>query len=295
MPTAVHSGHEKIGGAHVHFKVEVPEEITDPNPLVIAPGYLSWEAYDDVRNAVARNGKIAITFDTSPQERLSWLHPSHVFRPSRLLSQSVYAAMRGARKIAEHTGMPDEKFDLSGHSMSGRSVVEAALLHPHLVRTVIPNQSPGLYKHNFIELAVQAPALAKNEMLPTLTSIEKQERSKLIAMGLKGVVHHVVNPYRTATEGISIGNCADLRPRLALLGELGIKTIIMVGQSDGYISAHKTKNNSLDAADMFVTYSEWRAGHFAPQVYPLMVAQAHAEALRRVHFAPSLAAVPDAA
>ncbi|MGI9028222.1 MAG: alpha/beta hydrolase [Candidatus Saccharimonadales bacterium] len=295
IPTTVYRGQEIIGGASVKFSVEVPDEIIDTVPVVYAHGYCAKEAYPKLRNATARNGKTAITFDTPRvQKNLAGLHRKHILSPERLLAQAVYGAMRGASRIADETEIDTSVFDLSGHSMGGRSATLAALQHPNRVRTVILNQSAGLYDHSFGDLVQRIPAFGKDDLIPAMRSGELADLYEFGGLALNGLYYIVRNPLKTAVEGISISN-SDIRPDVKRLRDIGIKTAIMIGEADNYISGKKTREESAGLADVFVIFSDPKANHLAPQKMPLMVAAAHAQVLKRLHEKTSLSLVSDVA
>ncbi len=276
LPTTLYPGSEIIANAEVRFTIEVPEDILDPVPMVYAHGYLGSEgAYSDLRNATARNGKIAITYDAPrTQDELSEFHPKHRNKPVRLLGQSVWAAMRGSLKAAALYDLPmEEVFDISGHSMGGRSASLAALRHPDYVRTVVLNEAAGLEPHNTLTMLLErVPKFLKNEIRPAQLGL---------ATGSLGYV--IRNPFRTLSEGIAVSNC-DIRAEVRRLGDLGIKSAIVVGESDNLIPGNRVARYSGEGvADIFAMYDDPRADHLWPQKRPLEVARTMTQLLERLH------------
>lgn len=284
IATTVHRLTERIGGARVNITLEIPDEILDDTPTMIAHGYCGTEgAYAPFRNALARNGKVAGTYDTPRvQANFGSLNAKHFNQPTRLLSQSAWAAMRGTMKFASDQKLElKNEFDLIGHSMGAPTMTRTALKHPEHVRSVLMNEGAGFEPNNTLSLLGRVPAFAIKE-LPSADP-------RIIA----GSAYYVMrNLYRTASEGMAVSNC-DIRESVQKLGQLGIKTAIMFGQGDSLIHAARAARFSGEGvADKFVIYSRENADHLYLQKHPLEAAMAQLQILDTLHGNKAVVSTP---
>lgn len=282
IPTTRYPGVERIGGSIVRSTIEVPDVILDPHPAVYAHGYFGFKAaYSKLRNATARNGKVAVTYHPPrTQNILASIDRKH-FSPQRLLVQAVIGAMRGTERKLEELGIEYSEFDLSGHSMGGRSATEAALLNKDKVRTVTLNEAAGLEDHDLLMMLSRLPLFMKKELVPAIVKNEfGRERTNDIVR--QSAYYMLRNPYRTLLEGIIVANC-DIREKVKNLGEFGIKTAILVGQADTLISADRTIAKSQGVADIIASYDALEANHIWPQTHSLETALTHHKILAKLH------------
>lgn len=276
----------KIGTGNVLVTMSVPS-IMNPlsNPALIKHGYCAKLAYDEFRDELARNGKPAITVETPRDINIAGTHPKHLFDPLRQHAQTVWAGMKAGVLLAEEARIDiPQKYDLIGHSLGGSSVTDSAYEHPGWVNSVILFEAAGMYKHSTASLAKNLPLFFAKEMLPLMR--EKQDATEYInsaKLVLNSLKYITCNPLRTALEGISISN-RDNRPKFMELGKLGIKTAILVAESDTLISARKTwESNGNDTADIFATLVDQKANHLAPQRQSVAAALATLQILDRLN------------
>lgn len=283
IPTTKYPVEERIGGSIVRSTVEVPDKLLDPHPVVYAHGYFGFKAaYSELRHATARNGKIAVTYHPPrSQNMLTAFHSTHIISPQKLLIQAVIGAMRGTERLLEDIGTEHDKFDLSGHSMGGRSATEAAHRNDGLVRSVILNEAAGLEEHDLAMMISRLPKFFKKELIPAI--IKKEFAHNRTGDIIKQSAHYMLrNPYKTLLEGIIVADC-DIRDRVSDLGNLGIKTAILVGQSDTLISAERTAEKSMGISDIFAHYDAKEANHIWAQTHPLETALTHKQILSALH------------
>src|SRR5687768_11422112 len=83
FPTRRLKGVAEIAGARIPYTLELPDQVNDEVPLVIANGYGAvQDAYDRLRHFVAISGKPAVSFEPPrSQSLLGGFHPLHLFHP----------------------------------------------------------------------------------------------------------------------------------------------------------------------------------------------------------------------
>ncbi len=275
---------EKRGGAVTRFTVQIPETILDPVPLLIVHGYCGPEViYEKFREAVAANGKPAITYrPTRTQDMSAAFSRQHRLHPERLLTQTALGALYGSAKLLKKKGHAPDAYDISGHSMGGRGATKVAHLHPEFVRTVILNEAAGLDGHSFTDfLSQRFPAFVAKELTPALLNSQFAYRSsrKIVMQGAEYILK---NPYKTVSEALTAGGC-DIKEDVSLLGKLGVASSILVAESDTMISAAGTARKSGHASDLFAVYGDPKANHLYPFTHPLETALTHLQIIEALH------------
>lgn len=273
IPTQVFPGRRKIGGGVVKLTAEVPEQIIDPVPALLFHGYCGSErAYEALRHIIAQSGKVAITYETPRvQNRLASLHPKHLGKPARLLSQAPWIIMKegleGPSKVAD-IDLTECRYDAYTHSMGGHTSVSLAELHPERFRILYLDQPAGLEPHTTPLMIARLGNFSNHEL-------RKIHDPALVAHSLRLMTR---NPLKLAAEGIMVSNC-DIRDGLQRLGELGIKTAAMFGRNDSLISAHRSILHSSHIPDLVGVHFSPQAHHLWPQTNPFDVAMAFRQAL----------------
>lgn len=275
-----------LGGAAVYFTLHKPkdsQEITDPTPFVSVHGYCGFEVlYEEFAKAIAQNGRPAITYSAPRiQPGLTSLNPKHVLHPERLLTQAVIGVMRGSRELLATEGYDFDRFDLSGHSMGGRSATAAALLKPHEVRSVVLHQAAGLEEHNLPMMLSRIPAFLRKELIPAMVGSEfAYKRTRDI---VNQVRHYILdNPTKTVVEGVVVAGC-DIRDDVARLRDNDIASAILLGKSDTLISAERTARFSRHIPDIFALYDDPKANHLYSLTHPRETAMTHLQVLEALH------------
>lgn len=266
----------RAGRANVESTLESPLAAQDKVPLLYIPGYQGIKpAYYQARTHTARYGRRAISFKVDRwQEWLADFHPKHALHPERLHVQAVKGIMDFYSQLYGF-----EQYDLSGHSMGGWIAALVAERWPHLVRSVILDASAGLEPHNALTLAPRLPLFAFGELIPgAINGRLGFENLSLRKVALQGLLHSVINPYRTASEGLAVSRC-DVRPKLTTIREKGIKTAIVGYGSDRLLPVSKMYQHARHLVDEFIVFPINEAGHLGPQGYPAEVAQLHVDLL----------------
>jgi hypothetical protein len=268
IPTQTFQGCREIGAGAVRLTAEVPEEILDPVPALLFHGYCGSEkAYERLRNVIARNGKVAITYETPRvQSGFASLHPRHLGKPARLLSQAPWIVMKKGLEDPSEVAdidLTECQYDTYSHSMGGPTSVALALLHPERFRSLYLDQSAGLEPHNTPMMIARLGNFSNHEL-------RKIHDPALLTHSLRLMAR---NPFKLAAEGIMVSNC-NIRERLREIGELGIKTATVFGRNDSLISAHKSIEHSGHIPDLAGVHLDPRAHHLWPQTNPFDVAMA---------------------
>lgn len=274
LPTAERTCSTSIGGANVNVTIEVPDEILNPYPVVIAHGYCgSKHAYDALRNALARNGTVAVSYDSPRIQKIAAaLHPTHINKPAQLLSQAIWGATRRSMQMADELDLPiHNRYDVIAHSMGGRSATLAAHHRPQFFRSVLLNGAAGLEPQTLPMMVGRLPRFS-HELRGTDPSI------------ILGSMSYIArNPVKTAAEGIAVAR-ADIRQKVRELGKLGVSTAIVVGRDDFLIPAERVaKGSGVGVADLFAVYGDQDAGHLYLQKKPLQAAMAQLQMLQLLH------------
>ena len=267
--STVRQGYAKIGGAVVKYTYERPMDVDDPVPLLLVPGYGGIKpAYRDLRKAVVSGGKPAVTFKPPrAQERFAALHPKHFMHPERLLAQSVLAI---SRDLIDKDGVKSgyNQLDTAGHSMGGPAVVNAGLIHPERFRTVTAMAAAGLDGHTLRDMRVRAPAVLREEILPSIQDIHVRRDFRAV----RDVVHYVArNPWRTVAEGLAVGS-GDIRDKVTMLGSLGVQTAALQFASDRFFPEEGVREHSADRFNLYRVFPDPEANHMWPQLEPEAVA-----------------------
>lgn len=265
-------GEERIGGAVIPYSVAIPEEITNPNPAVIAHGYCTpYMAYEGLQQAMAANGQITGLYHSPRnQKNLAGLHSKHLAHPERLLSQAVWGVMRGMMRHDSRIGLESDQFQLTGHSMGGYSIVDTATNHHEFVDSLLLNQPAGVGNNSTLKLVSRLPKFMQKELIPAITH-EEERVSEPLKLLLHSLRYILSNPYKTALEGLHASSC-NSNQKLAQLGELGVKTAVVVGLADTLISATDAAKHGSDHVDIFAAYADPRANHLYPITRPLETA-----------------------
>lgn len=278
MDTYIYTSSTMIGGARVDVTLEVPEEIIDPYPAVVAHGYFAnGDAYEGFRNAIAQNGKPAATYNTSrTQQRLAGWNPKHLHKPGRLLSQSVWAAVKSVRAISQTNELElEHEVDGVGHSWGCWSTTESARLHPGNFRTVLLNQPARLEDDS---------PLSTVTMIRRLPRFFRDELHDVdFGIVVNGVFYAMQNPAKTLTEGLVVSRLR-YREKVVSLGRQGVKSAILIGLDDSLVDAERTASNSgRNVADLFAVYTDEFADHLFLQKEPMAAALAQLQALAVLH------------
>lgn len=272
QPIRMIYGEEKIASANIAFSVAVPEKVTNPHPAVIAHGYCTpYAAYEGLQQAMAANGQVTgLYYSPRNQKGLAGLHTKHLGHPERLLSQAVWGVMRGMLARRREIDLESDKFQLTGHSMGGYSVVNAALNHPKFVDSLLLNQPVGIGNNSTLKLVKRLPTFMSKELVPAILHEEEQisEPLKILLHSLKYILS---NPTRAAAEGINASSC-NSRQKIAQLREQDIKTAVVVGLADTLISATDAAIHSGREVDVFAAYANPNANHLHPITRPLETA-----------------------
>ncbi len=259
----------RIGGATIKYTLERPENITDPAPLVLVPGYGGIKpAYRELRKAVVLNGKPAATFKPPrTQERLAAFHPKHFQHPERLLAQTVIAI---SDDLIGSNGKTNEydQVDAAGHSMGGPAIINAALVHPEYFRTVTAVASAGLDGHSLWDMARRSPGVVKEEIIPSLNDIQVRKDFRAV----RDIMHYMArNPWRTLAEGLAVGS-GDIRDKVSMLGALGVHTAALQFANDRFFPVDGVREHSANRFELFRVFPDPDANHMWPQLKPIAVA-----------------------
>lgn len=280
QPVEMVYGKEEIAGATIPYSIAIPEKITNPHPAVIAHGYCTpYAAYEGLQHAMAANGQITgLYYSPRNQKNLAGLHTKHFVHPERLLSQAVWGIMRGVIAQGDEIGLESDKFQLTGHSMGGYSVVNAAINHPEFIDSLLLNQPVGIGNNTTMKLIMRLPTFMRRELIPAIIH-EEEKISDPLKILLHSLRYVARNPYKTALEGINASSC-NSRQKIADLGAIGIKTAVVVGLADTLISATDAATHSGQHVDIFAAYADARANHLYPITRPLETALSLQQILR---------------
>lgn len=247
----------KIGGAVVPYTVEYPDNPIDDVPVLVAAGFYGIEpGYRDLRESIANQGKVAITYRRGVRQGLDFFNPKHFLKPYRLTQQSPYAIMRDLRNTGEF-----EQFDVVGHSMGGTTAVDIARHHPEYFRSIVLLGSAGLSGHGLGSLAKRTPFFVTNEVfsaIPQLVSKFSKEDA------LHALEYAGSNPIRVASEAIHVAR-HDIREDFEKLRIANIKTAILAFKEDGFFPIEQVRQHSSDLPD---DYQEIPGKHINPQINP---------------------------
>lgn len=305
IPTRIVEGVGRIARASVPYHFEIPEEIIDPVPLVVVHGYLGTEDfYAPLRRYIARNGKPAITYESARvQELLAGLHPEHFMRPSRLLSQEVWAIIREIiknEKTIKKTENPDfttDVFDLDGHSQGGPTSTSVAQAKSDYIRSIILDASAGLEKHNLRKMVRRLPSFTKRELLPAVASGEMSYVTE-VAVVFRALHHIYRNPARTLAEGIAVAN-SNVREVLPEISAQGIGTGMVGYRNDRLCPVDNALRDGGHLVDIAYVFDNPEAGHLAAQLYPEEVGHTHLQIFSALNTSPqdhsSISSLPAAA
>ena len=265
----VRQGLVNIGGAAIRYTYERPEDITDPDPIVITPGYGGIKpAYRELRNSLSVHGRPAVTFRPPRTQTMSAsFDPIHLLHPDRLLAQATYAV---SKDIIQRYGLIDdfEKVDAVGHSMGGPAVVSAALHKPEYFHTVTAMAAAGLDGHTLLDMVKRAPSVVRAEIIPAISDI----RQRSDVRSLKDIIHYMArNPWRTLAEGLTVGS-GDIREKVAILGSLGVKSAALQFADDRFFPVEGVREKSAHLFDAFYEFPDPLANHVWPQLEPETVA-----------------------
>lgn len=268
-------GRAKVAGAIVGYTLEYPlEEITDPVPALVVPGYGGVKSvYSNVRRAIAESGKAAITYRSLRSQSLAAAIRRRNLNPASLPMRAANGVMSDVQETIDDDLFDFSTFDLVGHSMGGFvSVCLAKSLaerNSDRVRSVTMVASAGLEDHNTLSLLGRVPRFIKDELIPALPLLQREYGIATAAEAL----HYVYrNPGRTFLEGLAVSNC-DIRDKLSSLGELGVRTAILNFKSDRLISNQTTAQEVGHIVDHCETHPDASLGHLAPQVASAAVAK----------------------
>lgn len=275
----------RIARANVPYTLELPREVSDPVPMVLAHGYLGTEDfYVPLRKYLAANGKPVVTYESARvQELLAGLHPKHFLHPERLLSQEVWAIMKNLL-ARNDLGLKIEQFDISGHSMGGPTCAAVAERRPDEVRHVVFNAPAGIEKHNFLKMLGRLPAFHSEELIP---AILKGELAQFTGadIALRALYHIYRNPGRTMAEGIAVGN-SNIHSSLLEMSLQGTKSAILAYKADLLCPAEGIFRDGSHRVDQNILFDLPRAGHLAPQIYPEFVGRVHLQILKALEDRP---------
>jgi pimeloyl-ACP methyl ester carboxylesterase len=240
-------------------------DVKDPVPLILVPGYGGIKpAYRELRKAVVSNGKPAVTFrPPRSQEKFAALHPRHFLHPERLLAQAVLAITKDLLSV-DGDSNDYEQVDTAGHSMGGPAVVNAALVRPERFRTVTAMAAAGLDGHSLNDMRQRAPAVFRDEILPSFRDIKVRKDYRAV----RHMAHYVArNPWRTAAEGLAVGS-GDIRYKVTEIGRLGVKTAALQFASDRFFPVDGVAAHSAGRFDLFRVFPDPDANHMWPQLQP---------------------------
>lgn len=272
-PELVFEGREKIGDATVSCRLEVPEIITDPVPLAIAPGLLGdqW-AYRGVSDYIVAQGKPVLTWKFPRKQGVrGLLNPTHNLYPQKLACQSLYSSIRHMRSRDDLPGeVSVDRVDAVGHSRGGPTIARTAIKKPDLFRTIIFDSPAGFEDHDTMMMMGRLVPFFKDELLPTLMKQETHASSHVALQGLASYI--LANPLRTAMEAIDVSkeNVTDMLSHSNLSG---IPKALYGYASDPLINIHKSIKKSGHLVDLTKIHSEPTMGHLGPQRVPEEVGQ----------------------
>lgn len=258
----------------VDWSIEIPRDMIDPVPLLIAPGFMGIKpGYEDFAHELALAGKPTITFDpVRAMKNFADLHPKHLLHPELLLSETIEAI---AKKALEFYGEKLEftTIDLSGHSTGGVGVVNAAMHRPELYRNVILVGSAGLNPHSIRTLAPRFAEFIRKE-IPDI--IRQRKVADLVRYGQKAGYYFLRNIIRTVGEGIAVAQ-SNIREEVDELTVKGLMTAAIVFYKDTFFKLEEVEFHSGEKFLIFRPFPHADAGHAAPQIMPKEMAQHHIE------------------
>lgn len=268
-----------IAGARVEYTSEQPaneDEITDPVPLLITHGFGGIKgSYRNMRSAVAQSGKPAVTYRPARSQGMRGnLNPHNLLHPEELLSKAAWGVMRSIEQAQGYN-----IFDVSGHSMGGRTAADVAIHHPEHVRTAIFVAAVGLDEHSVPEMLKRGTRFLKADLAPALPQLIRDNDSRLAFEA----VHYILRNFpRTVAEGLTAAGC-DLHQRIARLGDYGIRTAAIQFQRDTFFPLEAVTAYSQHLFDKYFVYEDPLSNHITPQTDPKGVARVHTEILRELY------------
>ncbi len=184
--------------------------------------------------------------------------------------------------VRDETGHTE--FDIYGHSLGGDTAVNVASYLAEQkkdegVRSVILDGTCGAEDHDFLEMLGRTKDFGKDELWPSLWPIARNNDSRL---GAQMLFHVFRNLPRTLAEGVHAGT-TDVRPRLQMLGELGIARAAILSASDTYSPANSVERDSGHVFDKIYRREDPFSNHLAPQLDPVGTAIAIANVLDAMH------------
>lgn len=295
IPTHLMRGKEKIGDTVVRCHLIVPDEVLDPVPLAIAPGYLgdSW-AYQGLGNYIARNGKPVLLWKFPRRLGVrGTIDPSHALYPQKLACQALWGSIKHLQSFEDLHDIDQSKVDAAGHSRGGPTIVRAADKKPHVFRNLILDGAAGLEDHNTWMMLGRLGPFFKDEALPSLKERKMRQPAHIALLGLTAYVFG--NLPRTAMEAIDVSN-EDIVPLLAKFQHSDkhkhIGRAIYGGNSDKLINIHRSIERAGAYADITQIHDDQELGHLGPQIKPESVGRDYLNIIKKLEAMKSASVPP---
>lgn len=269
-PTAIS---HTMSGLAIQANVYIPEEIVDPKPLVVLPGYFGClKDYSDYCAAVAEHGKVAATLELPRVRSMlrTVLDVKDIADPQKLPTQSAHGLLQALESQEDEIGVSFDSVDIEGHSRGGPTSLLYAQRFPERVNSVTLDSPAGLEDHDIFLLASRLPAFFRNDVFE---GIKNGEMSHLFDR--KGVLrtasHLLLNPLRTASEAFDISK-RDTRVPLKNVKNHEIPVGLSVLGHDDLIDADNTISRSGHLVDFINYLHDPRLRHLAKQRHPRAMA-----------------------
>lgn len=269
--THIH-GEVKVPGIDtpVKYTGSMPAQLRFKQANLDSPGFSGIEQFyiEHADAKAANHGIFTITFSHARSALKST-------NPQQVHADTIGAIVQDLPNNEELSDAPNfetldfGEFTASPHSMSSIPVTIYALAHPDELGTIIYLNPVGFETDGRVAKYVgRIGPCALQEILPGFVKNEfKGHRNLMTAM--KVGKHLFGNVIHTAGEIITC-HTADLREDVVMLGELGVKRAILLGEKDGLVPAQP----SFEGAGHLVDHCKIIEGidHFGPQKQPSEIA-----------------------
>ncbi len=277
----VFKGTAHIAEADIDFRIQTPNTVTDPHPVIIVNGYMGKGfGYSNLRKHLAEQGRVAVS--VNPPRRQGWLSTYHhtcITDPMRLLSQGIYAVTRELQQ--EYRDLTDaSQIDLVVHSMGLPVGIRLATKHPGLVRNIVNLEGAGVEERPHpIKFIPRIAQFGRHELVPFARGILSgvYDLDQDMAQAAMSEAHYILaHPVRTASEGLHVSACDIRKPLDRLKREQNIGVTAILGAEDTLVPA---KISLRDGSGLFSRTDVLDLGHLAPMTHPQQIAETAADHL----------------
>lgn len=271
------SDRARKANAAIDFTIRALGKVTERSVLIV-PGFGGIKpVYGDFRDAAAQalNSTTVSYRQPRSQNKQSIIRRiDSALHPDKLGKQSVVAMIDTMRER-----LPNNKVTLIGHSMGGPNAVEGALRRLDDVEDIVLLGAGGLEKgQNVLRLGKRMPGIARQEG----GSIKNMPREDALSIAGQALFHMLRNPWRTAGEGMDIGNRDLMTDELRTLRAHGIGIHAVQLEHDGFFPTDIAERDSAGLVDTFTVIKG--LDHVGPQTHPEIVANHIAAVLHAARY-----------